>query len=93
MGESVLSPLMRDLDLANLYFVLSLANGTRHNNSSEFQLDTDYISLISYPILLALCTLGNWLNIILLIRLRRVHKLRVKEVLLIGLAVSDLFAL
>lgn len=49
-----------------------------------------YVSLVSYPILFILCTCGNALNIIVISRL---VKAQTKEVLLIGLAISDLLAL
>ncbi|OWA54351.1 hypothetical protein BV898_18759 [Hypsibius exemplaris] len=58
--------------------------------SSPPNLDTVYVSLISFPILLVVCTVGNCLNILVL---RRLKTLNVKEVLLIGLSVTNIFAL
>ena len=49
-------------------------------------LETAYVPLTVYPFLLVLCTLGNTVNLLVLSRLT---KIRIKEVLLLGLAVSD----
>ena len=88
MAEPLIEPEWMDA-----YSASALSNASRVHNASAYALDTDLFSLISYPLLLLICTLGNSLNIILLIRLRKLHELHVKEVLLIGLAVSDLLAL
>ncbi|OQV22656.1 hypothetical protein BV898_03481 [Hypsibius exemplaris] len=66
----------------------AILNGTLFNNGTTETSETVYVPLILYPVLLIVCTVGNIINVLVL---SRFTKIRIKEVLLIGLAVSDTF--
>jgi hypothetical protein len=66
------------------------ATAKERSSLADQSFDTTYISLVAYPILLLACTLGNSMNIIILSRLA---KIKVKEIILFSLAISDLSVL
>jgi hypothetical protein len=61
-------------------------NETQSDGREIENSNSTYLSLVSYPILLVICTIGNALNVIVLSRL---EKFQTKEVFLTSLAVSD----
>ncbi|OQV26106.1 hypothetical protein BV898_00231 [Hypsibius exemplaris] len=61
--------------------------GIDDNTCSQLP-STSHLSLIAYPCLLVVCSLGNALNVVVLLRLEK--KLQLKEALLLALSLSDI---